>query len=260
LNQLKIDANEVVKALKRPTWGPIPTKNLTSFKRMVVLLDENVQNLPKVLNADSSSHQVLSVPVDCHVSSFIEAQPGDTCANCKASPLVSNPAIEVGHTFYLGTKYSEPLDATIQLPGSSRVPIEMGCFGIGVSRMISAIAESTHDEKGLKWPLSVTPYSVEIIIPVKKKVEADPIVQFAEKLYQDLKVKLGEEEVMLDDRTNVHFLEKMAESDRAGIPFQVMIGPKGFKAGEAEITCRMTGENMVVPLDEVVQVVVGKVY
>ena len=259
LNYLKMNGSGSLKIVEQATWSPFNVAALANVEHIYILLDENVQRIPKTVSHNNSPKQDLVSPT-VEIGSFIEAQAGDTCPKCQSSTLVSNSAIEVGHTFYLGTKYSEPLDATVQLPGSSSLdPIEMGCFGIGVSRMISAIAEATHDTKGLRWPISVAPYVVEIIVPpTRKKVESDPIAELGLKLYQDLQAKLGEEEVMFDDRQNVSFFEKVSESELAGIPFQVMIGAKGYAAGQVEINCRLSGEKKTVPISEAVQVVLSE--
>src|SRR5204862_5142928 len=120
-------------------------------------------------------------------------------------PLIGHHAIEVGHTFLLGTKYSEPLKATFapknpQILGELR-PIQMGCYGLGISRILAAIVESSHDEYGIIWPSSVAPYRV-CVIPNSD----EPLIQEATRNLFDLLTSTNgglNNEVLIDDRTNL---------------------------------------------------------
>ncbi|CAG8768501.1 21361_t:CDS:1, partial [Gigaspora rosea] len=146
----------------------------------------------------------------------------DGCPVCYkdsiTSPLKSNRAIEVGHTFLLGTKYSDPLKATFApenpLYKGELLSIQMGCYGIGVSRMIAAIIESSHDSKGIIWPPSVAPYRV-CIIPGGDEPE---ITEKTRSLYDFLTSECDglNDEVLIDDRMNLSFGYRMKDAELLG--------------------------------------------
>ncbi|WP_271949474.1 proline--tRNA ligase [Ruegeria faecimaris] len=145
--------------------------------------------------------------------------------------------IEVGQIFYFGTKYSEPLGATVQGPDGKPVPVHMGSHGIGVSRLVGAIIEASHDDKGIIWPEGVTPFHCGIVNLKQGDDEADAA---CEKLYAALTV-LGLEP-LYDDR-NERAGGKFATMDLIGLPWRITVGPRGLKNGVVELTCRRTGES-----------------
>ncbi len=145
--------------------------------------------------------------------------------------------IEVGQIFYFGTKYSEPLGATVQGPDGKPVPVHMGSHGIGVSRLIGAIIEASHDDKGIIWPEGVTPFHCGIVNLKQGDEEADAA---CEKIYGAL-TALGLEP-LYDDR-NERAGGKFATMDLIGLPWRITVGPRGLKNGVVELTCRRTGES-----------------
>ncbi len=145
--------------------------------------------------------------------------------------------IEVGQIFYFGTKYSEPLGATVQGPDGKPVPVHMGSHGIGVSRLIGAIIEASHDEKGIIWPEGVTPFHCGIVNLKQGDEEADAA---CDKLYKAL-TALGLEP-LYDDR-NERAGGKFATIDLIGLPWRITVGPRGLKNGVVELTSRRTGES-----------------
>ncbi|MGR3757882.1 MAG: proline--tRNA ligase [Tranquillimonas sp.] len=149
----------------------------------------------------------------------------------------SSRGIEVGQIFYFGTKYSEPMGATVVNPEGERVPVHMGSHGIGVSRLLGAIIEASHDENGIIWPEGVTPFHAGIVNLKQGDIAAD---QACEGLYNALTAKGLEP--LYDDREE-RAGAKFATMDLIGLPWRITVGPRGLKAGVVELTCRRTGES-----------------
>ncbi len=149
--------------------------------------------------------------------------------------------IEVGQIFYFGTKYSEPLGATVQGPDGKPVPVHMGSHGIGVSRLLGAIIEASHDDKGIIWPEGVTPFHCGIVNLKQGDDEADAA---CEALYKSL-TALGLEP-LYDDRKE-RAGAKFASMDLIGLPWRITVGPRGLKNGVVELTSRRSGESEEMP-------------
>jgi prolyl-tRNA synthetase len=152
-----------------------------------------------------------------------------------ADKQVSARGIEVGHIFYFGTKYSEPMKAVVSGPDGVEKPVHMGSYGIGPTRLIAAIIEAFHDDAGIKWPEAVAPFKVAIL----NLKQGDSATDAAcETLYRDLMAK-GVDALYhdLDERPG----SKFATADLIGVPYQVVIGPKGLAAGQYEIKKRADG-------------------
>jgi prolyl-tRNA synthetase len=145
--------------------------------------------------------------------------------------------IEVGQIFYFGTKYSEAMKATVQGPDGKPVPVHMGSHGIGVSRLLGAIIEASHDDKGIIWPEGVTPYHCGIVNLKQGDEEADAACNA---LYKSL-TALGLEP-LYDDRKE-RAGGKFATMDLIGLPWRITVGPRGLKNGVVELTSRRTGES-----------------
>ncbi len=157
-------------------------------------------------------------------------------AKVSESNRVSARGIEIGHIFYFGTKYSAPMKASVTSPDGKDVPVHMGSYGVGVSRLAGAIIEAYHDEDGCKWPMSVAPYHVGVI---NLKSGDEACDDACEALYRAL--ELEGVEVLYDD-TDARAGEKFARMDLIGLPYQVVIGPRGLKDGKIEIKQRSNGE------------------
>lgn len=155
--------------------------------------------------------------------------------------------IEVGQIFYFGTKYSEPMGANVQGPDGKSVPVHMGSHGIGVSRLIGAIIEANHDERGIIWPEGVTPFHAGIVNLKQGDAEADAA---CEALYASL-VALGMEP-LYDDRDE-RAGGKFATMDLIGLPWRITVGPRGLKNGVVELTCRRTGVSEELPPEAAVE-------
>ncbi|WEW55849.1 prolyl-tRNA synthetase [Emydomyces testavorans] len=193
---------------------------------------------------------------------FIRIQPGDKCPKCGEPALKTDTAIELGHTFHLGTRYSDVLQATVAIdPSKSResaaanhrantiVPLQMGCHGIGVSRMISAVADMLADSKGLNWPRVMAPFSV-VIIPGKG------LEKEAEQVYDAVvSNSVGEIDAILDDRAK-DFPWKLGDADLIGFPVILVLG-RGWKSEKmVEVQCRrLDGFRTNVSLEELPSVV-----
>jgi prolyl-tRNA synthetase len=171
-------------------------------------------------------------------------EPGDPCPRC-AGEIEFARGIEVGHIFRLGTKYSQALGASyLDAEGESR-PIIMGCYGIGVSRIVAAAIEQGHDDWGIILPLAIAPFSVGLL-PMKQEGEAWDV---ANQLYDELRA-LGVD-VLLDDR-DLRAGVKFKDADLIGIPLRVVVGPKGLKDGQIELKPR-GGEMQMLPLEGAAQ-------
>ncbi|WP_375554023.1 proline--tRNA ligase [Roseovarius mucosus] len=155
--------------------------------------------------------------------------------------------IEVGQIFYFGTKYSEPMGANVQGPDGKSVPVHMGSHGIGVSRLIGAIIEANHDDKGIIWPEGVTPFHAGIVNLKQGDAEADAA---CEALYASL-VALGMEP-LYDDRDE-RAGGKFATMDLIGLPWRITVGPRGLKNGVVELTSRRTGISEELPPEQAVE-------
>jgi prolyl-tRNA synthetase len=151
------------------------------------------------------------------------------------SKRVSARGIEVGHIFFFGTKYSEPMGAKVQGADGNMITLQMGSYGVGISRLAGAIIEASHDEAGIIWPVPVAPFEVALINLKAGDAATD---EAAAGLY----AKLGAAgiEVLLDD-TDERAGAKFATMDLVGIPYQLIVGPKGLKQGEVEVKDRKTG-------------------
>ncbi|WP_375378688.1 proline--tRNA ligase [Lancefieldella parvula] len=175
---------------------------------------------------------------------LVTSQEGDICPEC-GLPLHAARGIEVGQVFQLGTKYSSALNATFTDENGQDKPLVMGCYGIGVSRLLAAVVEQYNDEKGIKWPVSVAPYEVSVLCLSNK----DPEIWDAAGAVADACVAAGLETVV-DDRAERPGV-KFADADLIGFPWQVIVGKKGVTNGIAEVKERATGERFEVALDEV---------
>ncbi len=189
---------------------------------------------------------------DFTVSAYVEAaeiKKGDACPECQ-TPVIIDRAIEIGHIFQLGRKYAKALNLTVlDKDGKSQV-VTMGSYGIGVSRAVAAIAEQTHDEIGLSWPVEVAPAKVHIVATGKEDLPFDT----AEKLALDLEAKSIS--VMLDDRRDASPGVKFKDAELIGNPIIVVVG-KALAEGNVEIRVRRSGEKSEVKVEAAVAAIVA---
>jgi prolyl-tRNA synthetase len=170
-----------------------------------------------------------------------------------ADSRVSARGIEVGHIFYFGTKYSEAMGARVQGPDGAMITLQMGSYGVGVSRLVGAIIEASHDANGIIWPVPAAPFEVALI---NLKVGDKDTDSVSSDLYG--KLQAAGIDVIYDD-TDERAGGKFATMDLIGVPYQLIVGPKGVKAGEAELKNRKTGARETLSFDAALTKVVGAV-
>ncbi len=179
------------------------------------------------------------------VADIAKASAGEGCPNCSGK-LLSTHGIEVGHIFKLGTFLSEKLGAFFTDPDGVDHPVVMGCYGIGLGRLLAAAIEQNHDDKGIIWPLPIAPYHI-YLCPLY--LDSPEVVAMAEKLYSEL--ELAGWEVLFDDRQESPGV-KFNDADLLGIPIRVTISPRTLKKDSVEIKLRCEKESQLVPLEEIV--------
>jgi prolyl-tRNA synthetase len=190
---------------------------------------DDVAGLQRIVDKWTSDYAATS---DMHDAAAFAKLPSDK--------QVSARGIEVGHIFYFGTKYSAPMKAVVATADGGEVPVHMGSYGIGPSRLVAAIIEASHDEAGIIWPEAVAPYKVALL---NLKQGAAETVAACEQLYRDLTAR-GVEVLYhdLDERPGAKF----ATADLIGIPWQVLVGPRGLAEGKVELKKRADGSRETV--------------
>jgi prolyl-tRNA synthetase len=208
------------------------------------------------LKRDVLSEQIdfdgdLQPVVDSWTSLYAATDEKHDPSACPPDQLVTTRGIEVGHIFYFGAKYSKPLGALVAKPDGEQVPVEMGSYGIGVSRLVGAIIEASHDEAGIIWPEPVAPFRVGLI----NLKPGDAATNAAcEDIYSRL--RNGRVEVLHDDRDERPGA-KFADMDLIGLPWQIIVGPRGIAQGKIELKRRATGEREEVGLDAALARILG---
>lgn len=181
---------------------------------------------------------------EMHDKAAFEAIPADR--------QVSARGIEVGHIFYFGTKYSEPMGATVTGPDGRDTPVHMGSYGIGPSRLVAALIEAGHDEAGIVWPDEIAPFDIAVLNLKPGDAATDGA---CEQLYKGLAAKGYD--MAYDDRDERPG-GKFATADLIGVPWQVIVGPKGLAEGKVELKRRAGGERELVSLDAALARFAGK--
>ena len=174
------------------------------------------------------------------------ARPGQGCPNC-GQPLEAVRGVEVGHIFKLGTFFSEALGANYLDQNGQHQPILMGCYGIGVGRLLAAAIEQNHDDKGIAFPATIAPYQVHL---VGLNLADEQVAEEAERLYQELQDQGIE--VLFDDRTEQTAGVKLNDVDLLGLPVRLVVSPRNMKAGVVEFKQRLDETSSLVPTGEVV--------
>ncbi len=175
-------------------------------------------------------------------------------SNCPVpeGDLLQARGVEVGHIFYFGTKYSEPMGAFVQTADGGQQAVHMGSYGIGVSRLVGGIIEASHDDAGIIWPDAVAPFDVGLINLRQGDQETDSA---CDDLYAQLNA--AGVEVLYDDR-NERAGAKFADMDLIGLPWQIIVGPRGLSNGVVELKRRATGERREISRDDVISAVLGR--
>jgi len=221
----------------------------SKFLRLVDHTAVDLKNF--VTGSNESSYHVVGanwgeqLKLPENVVDVRKARPGDRAIHNPAQTLQSARGIEVGHIFQLGTKYSKAMGATYTNEQGEEVPLVMGCYGVGVSRLAQSAVEQSYDKDGIIWPVAIAPYHVIISIP---NVSDAAQLQAAEQLYDQLN-EAGIE-TLLDDR-NERAGVKFKDADLIGIPYRIVTG-KSLKAGKVEVVERATHKAQDIALEEVV--------
>jgi prolyl-tRNA synthetase len=184
---------------------------------------------------DAAGMQAIVDQWTSHYAATSEMHDAAAFAKVPTDAQVSARGIEVGHIFYFGTKYSAPMKAVVQTADGKEVPVHMGSYGIGPSRLVAAIIEASHDEAGIVWRAPVAPFKVAILNLKQGAADTDGA---CERLYRDLTAKGVE--VLYDDRDERPGA-KFATADLIGIPWQVLVGPRGLSEGKVEVKKRADG-------------------
>ena len=161
--------------------------------------------------------------------------------------LMIKRGIEVGHIFQLGQKYSEKMSVSIKDSSGKGIDVFMGCYGVGVSRIVAASIEQNHDDKGIIWPYAIAPFHVNVICLDPKKEE---VLKECESVYQI--IKDAGHDVLLDDR-DIRAGQKFTDNEILGIPYSIVIGPKNFSNNSFEFVPRKTNEKLDLNIDEIKQ-------
>jgi prolyl-tRNA synthetase len=237
------------KVIEQVTGAPVGFAGPVGMKQKIpIFADRDVQQIVNgVTGANEADAHLVGVNLhrDYEPDRFADlrnAVDGDPCPRCSSRMDVRH-AIEVGHVFKLGTKYSEALSARFLDQNEQLHPIIMGCYGIGINRIIAGLIETSHDENGIIWPVSLAPYEV-FLAPVK--VTDETTKKATEQLYAELTA--AGVEVLLDDR-DVRAGVKFKDADLVGFPFRVVLGDRGLKEGKLEVKWRWDKEAQMIDLE-----------
>ncbi|WP_417461744.1 proline--tRNA ligase [Kordiimonas sp.] len=203
-----------------------------------VFFDAGFDGLDPMIDAEADAD--LQPIVDEWTSMYAATDEIHDADNCPVdvSKLVTGRGIEVGHIFFFGEKYSKPLNAAVQGPDGETAVVQMGSYGVGVSRLAGAIIEACHDENGIIWPESVAPFKVGLM---NLRTKDDECTTACDKMYAELST--AGVDVLYDDRDQSAGA-KFANMDLIGLPWQLAIGPRGLKNGIVELKNRKTGERV----------------
>jgi prolyl-tRNA synthetase len=239
----------------KATGAPVGFAGPVGFRGRVVIDPSAAAVEDAITGANEKDHHLRNVAFgrdfQAEVAPVRLAAAGDACPKCGA-PLEAFRGIEGGHIFILGTHYSQKMGATFLDEQGQTKPIVMGCYGIGVSRLMATSVEQNHDDDGIRWPMPIAPYHA-IVTPIGKD---GAVFEAAERLYTALG-ELGVE-VLLDDRDERPGV-KFKDADLLGIPLRVTIGARGLADGVVELKLRTAPETEKVKLEEAAEAVKARV-
>ncbi len=252
INQRPATADEIFAALAAHP-GSLGAVGVTGLQIFADEALRGVQDMTTGANEDGFHFRHVAIDRDIKVSHWADLRTvcaGEACSRCR-QPLKIQRAIEVGHVFKLGTKYSEPLKALYLDESGKQQPAVMGCYGLGITRTMQAIVEQCNDKDGIVWPMHVAPYTV-CLTPLSVE-PGSPVMRLAETLYEEL----GRHgvDVIMDDR-NERPGVKFKDSELVGFPIRIGIGERSLAKGEVEIK-RRGGELKSVRTEEAVATVMA---
>jgi prolyl-tRNA synthetase len=229
--------------------GPI---GLKGFKIIADSRLEGANNVISGMNKNDYHIGNIDLVRDVKIDGYYDlrtVEAGEPCPKCNETLRVVN-AIELGHIFKLGTKYSDALHAMFLDENGEMKPIIMGSYGIGVERIIACNIEQNHDKYGIIWGKEVAPYHVHLVLV---NANVDSIIKVAEDIYERL--EKHKVEVLYDDRKNVSPGFKFKDADLLGMPLHIIVGEKNVVNGKVEMKDRRTGERHIIAIEEVVEYV-----
>jgi prolyl-tRNA synthetase len=187
------------------------------------------------------------------IGDYRQAAPGDQCPRCPSGHFKGYRGIEVGHVFFLGQKYSRPMGCTFLDVDGQEKPMMMGCYGIGVTRIVAAAIEQNHDKDGIVWPVPIAPYEVEL---VALQADDPKLMEACDGIYDQL-TRAGIE-VLYDDRDERPGV-KFKDADLVGIPFRIAVGKKGLAEGVVELKRRNAPEVRKIKIADIAAEVIALV-
>jgi prolyl-tRNA synthetase len=245
-------------AVREATGAPVGFAGPVGLKIPVYCDFEVCAMTDFVVGANQADAHIVGVnlerdftPTAC--GDYRQAAPGDPCPRCDGGHFKGYRGIEVGHVFFLGKKYSKPMSVNFLDKDGHEKPAEMGCYGIGVTRIVAAAIEQNHDKDGIIWPVPLAPYEATVL-DLQKDDEA--VVAAATRIYDGLRD--AGIEVLYDDREERPGV-KFKDADLVGIPYRIAVGKKGLAEGVVELKLRKGAEVRKVKLDEIVPLVVAEI-
>ena len=226
--------------------GPIQLKGFR------IIADKRLEGANGLISgANRNDYHIANIDLmrDANVDGYYDLrsiEAGEPCPTCSAPLKISN-AIELGHIFKLGTKYSDSLNITYLDESGKAQPVIMGSYGIGMERIVACYIEQNHDKDGIIWNHALAPYQIHLIAV---NMNSKDVVIASENIYHQLNV-IGVD-ILYDDRASITPGFKFKDADLLGMPFQIIVGDKGLKNGQIEIKRRRTGERILVKLEDAV--------
>ncbi len=219
--------------------------------QFIVVGDDSVlESRSYVAGANKADYHMLNVvpgrdfKIDV-TGEIAVARTGDLCAMC-GSPLEVRRGIEVGNTFMLGTKYSEAMGACFQSEKGALIPTVMGCYGMGVGRLLACVVEENHDEHGIIWPITVAPYQVHLL----SVGTSDEVLAVSEEVY--VMLSKNKVEVLYDDRDESAGV-KFNDADLLGMPLRITVSSRSLSLGGAEVKLRREADAQIIPIDRLLE-------
>jgi len=249
VNELRMASDEEVQAAGLVA-GSASGIGITGIKKVADFSISKGANFVVGANKPDTHLRGANYPRDFQVDLVTDialAQPGQLCPHC-GHALEAIRGVEVGHIFKLGTFYSEALGATFLDQDGKQQPVIMGCYGIGVGRLLAAVIEQNHDDRGIIFPASIAPYQVHL---VGLNLARPEVAQAAADLYDELWEKGIE--CLYDDRTDQSAGVKLNDADLLGMPVRIIVSPRNLEQGSVEVKGRQEEEATMVPLDRVAQ-------
>jgi prolyl-tRNA synthetase len=241
--------SEELLALTGADGGSIGPIHLEGFR---IIADKRLEGVNGLISgANRNDYHIANIDLarDATVGGYFDLrsiEAGEPCPKC-SEPLKIANAIELGHIFKLGTKYSDTLNISYLDESGKAKPVIMGSYGIGMERIVACYIEQNHDKDGIIWNKALAPYQIHLIAV---NMNSSDVVTASERIYTQLQ-EIGAD-ILYDDRANITPGFKFKDADLLGMPYQVIVGDKGLKNGQIEIKRRRTGERILVKLDDAV--------